>query len=163
PDLTAERFVPDPFGPPGSRLYRTGDRARWRPDGELEFLGRFDQQLKVRGFRVEPGEVEAALCQHPRVRSAHVVVRDDPHGKRRLVAYLRGTEDGGSGPPANELRAHLKERVPDHMVPAAFVVLARLPTQPNGKVDARALPAPDWGGDRGGEFVAPRTPAEERL
>src|SRR5262249_6148072 len=151
----------DPFGPPGSRLYRTGDRARWLPTGELEFLGRLDHQVKVRGFRVEPGDVESALCQHPQVGSAHVSVWDDPQGNKRLVAYL-GLK-GGAGPPAGELRAHLKERVPDHMVPAAFVVLARLPTQPNGKVDARALPAPDWDVDRGGEFVAPRTPAEERL
>jgi non-ribosomal peptide synthase protein (TIGR01720 family) len=163
PDLTAERFVPDPFGAPGSRLYRTGDRARWLADGELDFLGRVDQQVKVRGFRVEPGDVEAALRQHPQVRSAHVSVRDDPRGNKRLVAYLVLTEDGVPGPLAGELRAHLKQRLPEHMVPAAFVVLGRLPTQPNGKVDPRALPAPDWGGDRGGEFVAPRTPSEERL
>jgi non-ribosomal peptide synthase protein (TIGR01720 family) len=163
PELTADRFVPDPFGSPGSRLYRTGDRARWLADGQLEFLGRIDQQVKVRGFRVEPGDVEAALCQHPQVHSAHVSVRDDPRGNKRLVAYLVVSEDGEPGPPAGEMRAHLKDRVPEHMVPAALVVLPRLPTLPNGKVNTHALPAPDWGGYCGGQFVAPRTPVEERL
>jgi amino acid adenylation domain-containing protein/non-ribosomal peptide synthase protein (TIGR01720 family) len=163
PDLTAERFVPDPHGGPGARVYRTGDRAQWRAGGELEFLGRTDGQVKVRGFRVETGDVETALHQHPRVRAAHAAVREDPQGNARLVAYLVPPEDGRPAPTAAELRAHLKERMPDHAIPSAFVVLAKLPTHPNGKVDVRSLPPVDWGGDRDGEYVAPRTPAEEAL
>jgi amino acid adenylation domain-containing protein/non-ribosomal peptide synthase protein (TIGR01720 family) len=163
--LTAERFVPDPFSQEaGARLYRTGDRARWLPDGNLEFLGRLDAQVKVRGFRVEPAEVEAALTEHPLIRQAHVVAREDPHGNKRLVAYLICREHDRPELSAKELREHLQERVPDYMLPAAFVFLQALPTSPNGKVDARALPAPDWaGGERNGAYVAPRTPREQRL
>src|SRR5262249_52500665 len=141
PELTAERFVPDPFAPePGARLSRTGDRVRWRADGQLEFLGRLDFQVKVRGFRIELGEVEAALAQHPAVRQCVVVARGDGPGDQRLVAYL-ATRDQGS-PAAAELRAFLGRTLPEHMIPAAFVVLGQLPLTPSGKIDRRALPAP---------------------
>ncbi|HEU4561131.1 MAG TPA: amino acid adenylation domain-containing protein, partial [Longimicrobium sp.] len=156
PGLTADRFVPDPFGgEAGARLYRTGDRVRWRADGRLEYLGRLDQQVKIRGVRVEPGEVESALLAHVAVREARVVAREDA-GEKRLVAYVVG------GAEAEELRAHLRKSVPEHMVPAAFVFLDALPLTPNGKLDRKALPAPDYGtaADR---YVAPRTPAEEVL
>ena len=156
PDLTAERFLPNPLGSPGERMYRTGDLARWRPDGTLEFLGRADQQVKIRGFRVEPGEVEAALRDHPAVRDAVVVARPEPSGSgRRLVAYVVAEADPAA------LQAFLRERLPEPLVPAAFVRLPELPLTPNGKVDRRALPEPEAPLREG--FVAPRTPAEERV
>ncbi|HEX2188606.1 MAG TPA: amino acid adenylation domain-containing protein, partial [Longimicrobiaceae bacterium] len=157
PELTAERFVPDALGgEPGARLYRTGDRVRWTADGRLEYLGRTDHQVKVRGFRIELGEVEAALREHARVGEAVAVVREDAPGDRRLVAYVTGE----AATPA-ELRAHLRERLPEHMVPGAFVALERLPLTANGKVDRRALPAPELGA--AGAYVAPRTATEEVL
>ncbi len=160
PGLTAERFVPDAFsGEVGARLYRSGDRARWLPRGELEYLGRVDQQVKVRGFRIEPGEVEAALLRHPGVADAAVVAREDAPGERRLVAYF--VPAGAPVDPA-ALRASLAERLPDHMVPAALVELERLPLTPNGKLDRRALPAPG-GALSGRPYQAPRTRAEEVL
>ncbi|HEU0079960.1 MAG TPA: amino acid adenylation domain-containing protein, partial [Longimicrobiaceae bacterium] len=159
PELTAERFVPDALsGDLGARVYRSGDRVRWRADGVLEFLGRVDQQVKVRGFRIEPGEVEAALLGHPSVREAVVVVREDG-GERRLVGYVVAAE--GAAVDAGELRAWLKGRLPEYMVPPAVVELETLPLTPTGKVDRRALPAPDASG--GGEYVAPRGEVEERL
>ncbi|HEX7186103.1 MAG TPA: amino acid adenylation domain-containing protein [Thermoanaerobaculia bacterium] len=157
PDLTAGRFVPDPFSSePGARLYRSGDLARRLPDGDLEYLGRIDHQVKVRGFRIEPGEIEAALTSHPAVREAVVVAREDgPGGERRLVAYVRG--DG-----APDLRAWLVERLPDPMIPAAFVFLEALPLTANGKVDRAALPAPE-GVPARRPSVAPRTSLEQYL
>ncbi|HEV2733442.1 MAG TPA: amino acid adenylation domain-containing protein, partial [Longimicrobiaceae bacterium] len=159
PELTAEKFVPDPFGGDGARLYRTGDRARWNGRGELEFLGRMDAQVKLRGFRIEPGEVEATLLEAPEVREATVVVREDVPGKARLVAYVVPAE--GAEPGAGELRARLSARLPEHMVPGAFVVLDRLPLTVSGKIDRRALPAPEPGA--GAEHAAPRTATEEVL
>ncbi|HEV2733674.1 MAG TPA: amino acid adenylation domain-containing protein, partial [Longimicrobiaceae bacterium] len=161
PELTAGRFVPDPFsGEPGARMYRTGDRARWREDGTVEFLGRADRQVKVRGFRIEPGEVEEALRRHEGVLDAVVVARDDLPGQRRLVAYLTG-----QAVPAEEvLRERLGSVLPEYMVPSAFVVLDALPLTPSGKVDRGALPAPEGGsGASPGGYTAPRTPAEEAL
>ncbi|HZG43595.1 MAG TPA: amino acid adenylation domain-containing protein, partial [Longimicrobium sp.] len=155
PALTAERFVPDPFGPAGSRLYRTGDRVRRGADGSLEYLGRLDTQVKVRGFRVEPGEIEAALRRHPGVRECVVVVREDTPGEGRLVAYVAGEAD------ADALKQHLRRDLPDYMVPSAFVVLDALPLTPNGKLDRRALPAPET--ERGAEPLPPRDALEARV
>jgi acyl-coenzyme A synthetase/AMP-(fatty) acid ligase len=136
--LTAQRFVASPFGT-GERLYRTGDLVRWRADGVLEYLGRADDQVKIRGFRVEPAEVQAALLRHPGARQAAVVVREDSPGDKRLVAYV--VTDGGVTPAA--LRDHLRDLVPDHLVPSAIVPLDALPITGNGKLDRAALPAPE--------------------
>ncbi|HEU0079576.1 MAG TPA: AMP-binding protein, partial [Longimicrobiaceae bacterium] len=162
PELTAERFVPDPFAlRPGARLYRPGDRARWLAGGELEFLGRTDQQVKVRGFRIEPGEVEAALEAHAAVGQAVVVVREDAPGDRRLAASLVGAA-GETVPGGAELRAFLSARLPEYMVPAAFVAMDALPLTPSGKIHRRALRAPDASAVDAG-YVAPRTPTEARV
>ncbi|MDQ3982653.1 MAG: amino acid adenylation domain-containing protein, partial [Actinomycetota bacterium] len=142
PDMTAERFLPDVLAPvPGARMYKTGDLARYRADGSLDFMGRLDHQIKIRGFRVELGEIEHRLLEHPSVRQAVVTARDAPSGGARLVAYVVG-EDGASPDPA-QLRVHLAGRLPDYMVPASFVVLDALPLNPNGKLDRAALPDPD--------------------
>jgi amino acid adenylation domain-containing protein len=166
PELTAERFVPDPWSPrPGARLYRSGDLARWLPlpeGGDLEYLGRIDQQVKIRGFRIEPGEIEAVLCMHPVVREAAVVAREAPGGERRLVAYVVPVSEV-SDVSHGELRAFAGERLPEYMVPAVFMTLAALPLTANGKLDRRALPAPGAAAQTGGEFVPPETPAEEAL
>ncbi|MFF5229298.1 amino acid adenylation domain-containing protein [Dactylosporangium sp. NPDC000521] len=146
PRLTADRFVPDPFGAPGARLYRTGDLARWRPDGTLEFLGRIDGQVKLRGQRIELGEIEAVLREQAGVRDAAVVVREDRPGDQRLVAYVVGAAPD---------RAALKRLLPDAMVPAAFVELDVLPLSANGKLDRRALPAPVRAASGGGALVTP--------
>ncbi|HEV2736643.1 MAG TPA: amino acid adenylation domain-containing protein, partial [Longimicrobiaceae bacterium] len=156
PELTAERFVPDPFGAGGGRLYRTGDRVRWSARGELEFLGRVDGQVKVRGFRIEPGEIEGALRRSEGVADCVVVAREDVPGEKRLVAYVVGDVEAGV------LREHLRRELPDFMVPAAFVALERLPLTPNGKLDRRALPAPDFAPAEG-RHATPRTPTEEVL
>ncbi|MET0399016.1 MAG: amino acid adenylation domain-containing protein, partial [Longimicrobiaceae bacterium] len=158
PALTAAAFVPDGFGGAprsGGRLYRSGDRVRWTAEGELEFLGRIDTQVKVRGFRVEPGEIEAALRRHPGVRECAVVAREEG-GDRQLVAYLAGDVE------VDALRERLRAGLPAHMVPAAFVVLEKLPLTPSGKLDRRALPAPDFALAEG-RYVAPRTPTEKVL
>jgi amino acid adenylation domain-containing protein len=141
PERTAESFVPDPFAVhPDGRMYRTGDLGRFRLDGELEFLGRMDQQVKVRGFRIEPGEIEAALSAHPAVREAVVVAQEDARGDRRLVAYVAAAGEAVS---PRELREHLRDRLPEHMVPGAIVVLASLPRTVTGKIDRQALPVPE--------------------
>nr|WP_030410856.1 non-ribosomal peptide synthetase [Streptomyces sp. NRRL S-1448] len=160
PGLTAGRFVADPFGPPGTRMYRTGDRARRHPDGLLEFLGRTDDQVKIRGFRIEPGEVEAALLDHPEVGDAVVAARTQS-GRTMLVAYV--VPSGTRQPLAEELRVHLRRTLPDYMVPAAFVPLARVPRSSSGKTDRRALPAPPLQPDTDTPYVAPRTDTETLL
>jgi len=164
PELTAERFVPDPFGHlgrPGGRLYRTGDLVRRQADGAIEFLGRFDHQVKIRGFRIELPEIEVALAAHPSVAEAVVLAREDVPGDRRLVAYVVGSGEGV--PAAEELRSFLRDRLPAFMVPASLVTLDALPLNVNGKVDRRALPAPEEPGGSAPVFVAPRTPAEELI
>ncbi len=158
PGLTAERFVADPFAGNGSRLYRTGDRVRWWPDGQVEYLGRVDHQVKVRGVRIEPGEVEAALLAHPGVADV-VVVADGTGADRRLVAYLVAA--GPEAPTTTALRAFLRTSLSHYMIPSIFVKLAAIPVSPNGKVDRAALPAPGTTRpEMGGTFVAPVTPAE---
>ncbi|WP_338282824.1 amino acid adenylation domain-containing protein, partial [Corallococcus caeni] len=162
PALTAERFLPDAFTTePGSRLYRTGDRVRWLAEGTLEFLGRADDQVKLRGFRIEPGEIEQALALHPAVRECVVVVRDDVPGGRRLVAYVVG--EGGAALETGAFASFLREHLPEYMVPSAFVALESLPLNTSGKVDRRALPAPEAGASRTHRYVAPSTPTEALL
>ena len=154
PELTAERFLRDPFSEaPGARVYRTGDRVRYLPDGNIEFLGRIDDQVKIRGFRIELGEIEAALGRHPASRGAAVLAREDSPGDKRLVAYV--VADAGQTQLVEELRALLKAELPDYMVPSAFVVLEQLPLTPNGKVDRKALPVPDTAAYASGSYEAP--------
>ncbi|HEV7376647.1 MAG TPA: amino acid adenylation domain-containing protein, partial [Pyrinomonadaceae bacterium] len=161
PDLTAERFVPDPFSESGERLYRSGDIVRYLPSGDVEWLWRKDEQVKIRGFRVELGEIETALASHDSVRDATVLVREDAPGDKRLVAYLVAEQEWS--PSNEELRGYLQERLPDYMIPSAFILLPEMPLTPSGKVNRRALPAPEemdqLGG--GGHYESPRTAMEE--
>jgi amino acid adenylation domain-containing protein len=168
PDLTAERFIRNPFSKePGSRLYKTGDLVRYLSDGNIEYLGRIDNQVKIRGFRIELGEVEAAIVQHPTVRETVVVAREDTPGNKRLVAYVVPKGEAVQEtvlPTINELRSFLKTKLPDYMVPGAFVFLDAMPLTPNRKIDRRTLPIPDssWR-ELEDKFVAPSTPTEELL
>ncbi len=159
PALTADRFVPDPCGEvPGGRLYRTGDLVRWTSAGMIEFVGRTDEQVKIRGFRVEPGEIETALGLHASVQAAAVIVREDIPGLKRLVAYV---VPGDAGIVSEEiLRAHLRARLPEYMIPAVIVPIDALPRTSNGKLDRRALPVPELSSVG---IAAPRTNAEETI
>jgi acyl carrier protein len=163
PEITREKFIRNPFSnDPKSRLYKTGDLARYLPDGNIEFLGRIDDQVKIRGYRIELGEIDAVLGQHPFVREALVVVREDNPGDRRLVAYIAPKQELVSG--IIELRSFLKQKLPEYMVPSAFMFLEALPLTLNGKVDRQALPAPDRGRpELDATFSEPRTPTEELL
>ncbi len=163
PDLTAERFVPDPFAErPGGRLYRTGDAGRHLAESVVQFIGRLDKQVKISGFRIEPGEVEAALEGHPCVATAVVVVDEETPGDKRLIAYV--VTQGDAPPVLDELRVYLKEHVPEYMTPSAFVMLDALPLTPHGKVNRAALPAPRAvAGRSGGEYVAPSNPVQRQL
>ncbi|MCE0521743.1 MAG: amino acid adenylation domain-containing protein [Methylacidiphilales bacterium] len=161
-ELTAEKFIPDPFsGVPGARLYKTGDLARFLPDGNVEYLGRLDHQIKIRGFRVELGEIEEVLNQHPGVQASVVMAREDAPGDKRLVAYV---VNRNGAVPSSELRECIRAKLPDYMMPSAFVTLKAFPLTPNGKVDRKALPKPDVeaGADKS-TFVKPRTRTENAL
>jgi amino acid adenylation domain-containing protein len=162
PELTRERFIPSPFEP-GARLYRTGDLGRWRPaDGTLEFLGRADNQVKIRGFRVELEEIEAILDQHPAIRQGVVAAREDHLGLKQLVAYLQPQND--SMPSVGDLRSYLKEKLPEYMIPSAFVTVETFPMTANGKINRKALPAPgDQRLEARQQYVAPREPLEKTL
>jgi amino acid adenylation domain-containing protein len=164
PELTAEQFLPDPYGPwPGGRLYKTGDTARYLHNGLIQFLGRVDDQLKISGYRIEPGEIEGALLEHPEITAAVVVALEDAPGDKRLVAYLVANQE--HIPNFDELRIHLRERVPEYMVPSLFVYLDEMPLTLHGKIDKAALPAPQQSISRvgGKEYVAPRNGLQQQL
>jgi non-ribosomal peptide synthase protein (TIGR01720 family) len=162
-ELTAERFVPNPWSEkPGARLYRAGDLARWMPGGDLEYLGRIDRQVKIRGFRIELGDIEATLAGHEAVQEAVVIVREETN--KRLVAYVVAAQGQAAVVNSNNLRSFMKERLPDYMVPSAFVLMDALPLTPNGKLDHKALPTPEASGlDSKLSFVAPQSDAEQTL
>ncbi|MDH3276102.1 MAG: amino acid adenylation domain-containing protein [Gammaproteobacteria bacterium] len=162
PELTAEKFIADPFSDdPGARLYKTGDLVRYRADGNIEYLGRIDQQVKLRGFRIELGEIESVLAGHEAVRDAVVVVRDDEPGEQRLVAYV--VADGPDAPSVTDLRALMRSKLPDYMLPSAFMVLDRLPLTANGKLDRSALPMPEGERQSDETLVEPRSDLERQL
>jgi acyl carrier protein len=163
PELTAAKFVPHPFSTrAGARLYRTGDLARFNHEGEIEFLGRADHQVKIRGIRIELGEIETFLSRHAEIREAVVVAREDVAGDKRLAAYLVAQD--GATPAVEALRGYLKNRLPDYMIPSAYVWLDELPLTPNGKIDRKALPAPDSARHLEVEaYVGPRNAVEEAL
>lgn len=168
PELTVERFIPDPFSTErDARLYKTGDLGRWRADGTLEYVGRNDDQVKIRGFRIELGEIEAQLARHPQVKETTVVAREEAPGQKRLVAYVVPRVVSPAETPANpnveELRTHLKTVLPEHMVPSAFVTLEKLPLTPSGKLDRRALPAPDRHANVTREYEPPQGEIEQLL
>jgi amino acid adenylation domain-containing protein len=162
PALTAERFVPNPYGEPGSRMYRTGDVARWRGDGALEYLGRNDRQVKIRGFRIELGEIEAVLRSAPGIREAAVMACEEPDS-RFLAAYVVAADQPGQSCDPQQLRSFLAQRLPAHMIPTRYISLAALPLTPGGKIDRRALPAPDGTGRSSRSYEAPQTRTEEQL
>jgi acyl carrier protein len=162
PDLTAEKFIPDPFSTlPGARLYKTGDLARFLPHGEIEFLGRIDHQVKLRGFRIELGEIDGQLQRHPEVRQAITIVRKNHLQDEYLAAYIVPQQK--PPPAADSLRTFLRTALPDYMIPARFVFLEQMPVSPHGKVDRKALPEPVDESSPREEFVAPRTPMERRM
>ena len=162
PELTAERFVTDPFSQdPAARLYRTGDSVRYHSDGRIEYLNRLDNQVKVRGFRIELGEIESVLGEHPAVNQGVVIVREDRPGDKRLAAYY--VPQSGVDATVTELRKHLRGKLPEYMIPQHFVELPALPTTPNGKLDRKALPAPFHVGTEEQSYEAPRTEMETRL
>ncbi|MEA5552827.1 amino acid adenylation domain-containing protein [Anabaena cylindrica UHCC 0172] len=164
PELTTERFISHPFNhQPDARLYKTGDLGRYLPNGDIEYLGRIDNQVKIRGFRIELGEIEAVLNQHPNLRAAKVITREDIPGDKRLVAYIIPTNsENSTSEISHQIRAYLKENLPDYMIPAAFVVLETFPLTPNGKIDHRAFPVPDFSASAN-NYLAPRNPTEEIL
>jgi len=161
-DLTQQKFIPNPFDEKGnSRLYKTGDLARYLADGNIEYLGRIDNQVKIRGFRIELGEIEAVLSQHFGIKDTVVIAREHVAGDKQLVAYVVPHQE--EVPTISDLRLFLKQRMPDYMVPSAFVVLEALPLTPSGKIDRRALPTPDFSSQSSDQYIAPRTPTEKML
>ncbi|OHX38478.1 hypothetical protein BJL95_09280 [Methylomonas sp. LWB] len=161
PGLTAEKFIPNPYGPDGSRMYKTGDLARYRPDGNIEYLGRIDHQVKIRGFRIELGEIESQLVAHPEIKEAVVLAKEDQAGGKRLVAYLVEEQPGTLQ--LDNVKTKLKQVLPDYMLPSAFVVLGQMPLSPNGKLDRKKLPDPDFEDHRSEQYIAPRNEIETRL
>ncbi|MGA2858804.1 MAG: amino acid adenylation domain-containing protein, partial [Candidatus Sulfotelmatobacter sp.] len=163
PELTAEKFIADPFAQePGARLYKTGDLSRFLPDGSIEYLGRIDHQVKIRGFRIELGEIESVLRQHPAIKEAVVVAREDTPGDKRVAAYF--VPDNGAAPATAELRAFMREKLPEYMLPSVFVTLKTMPLSGNGKVDRKVLPKPDPADYAPtGTFAAPKDAVESQL